>query len=207
MSRSKAARRRRANGGGQVVPYGRMRPNITNWIVGPSLVSSAGALVSGSSWMLAGNAITLASGTPVTIQGAAIVAAPNTSTPTIGRMRIDEVHGRLSLSGFVSAGRYAVAVAIYVADQLSTTPTWETRDPLNSSFAAEDDYFMLEAHEFEAPATTTVVGAAQFMDIPLKLANPLVIGSGQAVHVTVSMIGANSLKLSTAFRTRVGPVA
>jgi len=203
MSRSKAARRRRAM---DVIPYAKMKPNLTNWIVGPSLVTSAGALASGSSWLSGATAIGIATGVPVTIQAAAIVAAPNTSTPTVGRMKIDEVRGRLSFTGFSAAGRFAVAVAIYVADQLTTTPTWETRDPLNSSFAAEDDYFMLEGMELEVPATTDDTAPGDF-SIPLKLANPLVIGSGQALHVTVSYVGPATAKLSSFFRTRVGPVA
>lgn len=205
MAKSKA-QRRRARQGQTVIPYARMMPNLSNYIVGPSWVNSAGALVAGDSWRGGATAMTLVTGVPQTIQAAALVAAVNTSTPTIGRMKIDEIRGRLSLTGFTVIGRYQVGVGIYVSQQNSQTPTYDVRDTLIAADAARDDWFMLEMMEFEAPVTGTNT-ALSFIEIPLRLANALIIGGGQAVHVTISMTGAGNCKVTPAFRTRVAGVA
>jgi len=58
------------------------------------------------------------------------------------------------------------------------------------------------------PAATSTADSCFFMD--LKIPTYIVIGGGQALHVTVSMVestGSGRLVCAPAFRTRVGPVA
>ncbi len=228
MALSKSARRRRA--GMANVPYARMRPNVTNWVIGGSATDNTGGVIGGgaptgpATWLPATGvgpaSYGLVSGAPVSFQAVAIVAAPNTSTPTIGRMKIDEVRGTLELTNFqlvadpftaaAAAHRVNVAVCIYVSEFNSNTGKWDVRDPLSTADAARDDYFFLEGRSVYFPASA-VTAAPTSVCFDLKLANPLIIGGGQALHVTISMVSTLGATyqgaLSSYFRTRVGPVA
>jgi len=218
MARSKAARaRRRAGGGGaMVVPYARMRPNIGNWRIGSSAVSNAGVLTGGNyttgpgTWANGAGRVVLTTLVPLTYQATVIAPVPDSGTPTIGRMKIDEIKGAITLSAFSAAGRYTAAVCIYVSELTSAAAnTYDVRDPLNNADAARDDYFYLEAQEADMPATLTATSPAAFK-FDLKLANPLIIGGGQALHVTVSMVSAvaaATCMLSSMFRTRSAGIA
>jgi len=214
MARSRAARRRARNMN-EVIPYARMRPNVTDWKIGGSATDNTGAVIGGaaptgpSTWNLGVNDYALASGVPVTYQAVVLIAAPNTSTPQIGRMRIDEIKGHICFNANTLNAKFAVAVAIYVSEFNSNSNTWDVRDPLNTADAARDDYFYLEAQELIVPALATTAGVSNIC-FDLKLANALVIGGGQALHVTVSMYSGGPASpgwLSSMFRTRCGPVA
>jgi hypothetical protein len=191
-----------------------MRPNVTNWTVGGSSVDQTGGVITGPpgpypSWQTSGTTVPVATnGSPISYQAVVIVAAPNTSTPLIGRMKIDEIKGTVTVLSPANAGRVSVGVAIYVSEFNSNTGKWDVRDPLNTSDAARDDYFFFEAQMADMPAAGTATAPAA-MCFHLKLANSLIIGGGQALHVTVSYLNsaAGNALLLAAFRTRVGPVA
>jgi len=190
-----------------------MRPNVTNWIVGSSAVASTGVLTGNNfttgpgTWSIGGTAVTLASGVPFTVQAAVIAQAPMAGNPTLGRMRVDEIKGTVTVYGSATATAMAVAVGIYVAESTSAVAfSWDVRDPLSVAGASMDDYFFLEAQVLDMPEVAEQL-APSSMVFHLKLANPLIIGGGQAVHVTTSMIGPATALMKTAFRTRIGPVA
>jgi len=88
--------------------------------------------------------------------------------------------------------------------------TWSVKDPANAGFAAEDDWLYLEVQEMEVPATTTAT-AFTCMQFDLTLSDTgLVIGTGQALAVTISMLtgaGGGTLRYCNAYRTLIGPVA
>jgi hypothetical protein len=188
-----------------VVPYARMRPNVTDFVVGGSNVDNTGApLTSVSTFDKTGLAILTA--VPMTFQAVMIQPVASTSTPGIGRVRIDEIKGRVCLTTFVTAGPVVAAVGIYVSELNSNLTKWDVRDPLSATDAARDDYFYLEGRAVEIPATADAVSVSELC-FDLKLANPLMIGGGQALHVTVSYVGPASAKVFGFFRTRTGPVA
>jgi hypothetical protein len=196
------------------IPYARMRPNVTDWKVGGSATDNTGAVIGGASptgpttWSSGTNDYVLTANNQISYQAVVLVAAPNTSTPLIGRMKLDEVSGMICVSSPIAAGRQTVAVGIYVSEFNSNTNKWDVRDPLNPSDASRDDYFYLEASEMQLPAAGAATGNAGFC-FDLKLANPIIIGGGQALHVTVSYQTDSgvSVRISSMFRTRCGPVA
>jgi len=203
--------RRRRGRGTTSIPYARMRP-IEDWKVGGSAVDATGAVIGGASptgpatWLMgAGSATILATGVPITFQAVALIAAPNTSTPTLGRMRLDDIKGSIFLGAPASATVIRAAVGIYVSEYNSNTGKWDVRDPLNTADGSRDDYFYLEGQMFDLPATGTST-APTIIKFDLRLSERVVIGGGQALHVTVSAVGAN-ISLNSAFRTLVGPVA
>jgi len=183
-----------------------MRPNA-NWIVGPQGINSAGAVIAGlTSWSNGAAAVTLTAGTPQSYQAGVITAAAGAVVPTIGRMAIQEVRGSVFFSSFNATARVTLGIAIYVSEQNSATPTWDVRDPLSVADAQRDDYYFLEAIEFNVLAAPT--NHPQLVRMDLKIASALAIGGGQALHVTVAMLSnvANTCLMSSAFRTRIGNI-
>jgi len=216
MAKSKSARRRARMAGGASIPYARMRPNLANWIVGGSATDNTGSVIGGASptgpstWSCTpANAQTIVPSTPFSYQAVTIVAAPNTTTPTIGRIKVDEVKGHIYVCDFTNASEHAFAVGIYVSEFNSNSGKWDVRDPMITSDAARDDYFFLEAQAWDFPITTNATAQSGFR-FDLKLSNPLILGGGQALHVTVSYRNAANTGSATCysmFRSRVGPVA
>jgi hypothetical protein len=189
---------------------------MSNWVVGSQAVTSTGVVAVGTfpTWSPSSGAplFNLASGVPVTYQ--AVVIAPGISgvVPTVGRVAIDEIKGKVLVSspGVTSAG-FTVAVGIYISEYTIATSAWSVLDPLNSSAAAEDDWFYLEALNFMGPLLGAITNDAFTQcEFNLKLSEKIVIGGGQALNVTVSMIctpNTATLYCNPAFRTRIGPVA
>jgi len=214
---SKSARRRRARAN-NMVPYARMRPNVTDWLIGPCGVSAAGTVNAGyntapTSWSNGANSTVLTSGNPQSVMAVVIVPSPASGTPSIGKARIDEIRGHVSFTNFQNAGRVTIAVAIYVSERTSGVGgglTWDVRDPLNTADAGRDDYFYLECQETDVVAPAAETSAENRICFDLKLANGNIgIGGGQALLVTVSFVnsGAGTCSWATMFRTRIGPVA
>jgi hypothetical protein len=217
---SKSARRRRAMSNSQV-PYARMRPNVTNWGVGGSATDGTGSVIGGTAtptgpatWQNGTTAFPLLSGQQVSYQAVVVVPAANLGTPGIGRLKIDEIKGRIYCTptqSHTTPPRVTVGVGIYVSEYTISTTKWSVHDPLVTADAAVDDYFFLEVQEKIMPCLGALnVTADSWMYFDLHLANPLIIGGGQALHVTVSVItaaGGFGVNVASAFRTRTGPVA
>jgi hypothetical protein len=192
-----------------------------DWIASNASVDATGAPQSGgaisSSWGQT-SATTVASGSVVTFQAVVINPTPMASTPTVGRLRIDEIRGRICVSnGDASPGQFYTAVAIYVSDINNTTTLWNVRNPLVLAESTRDDYLFLEGKTWTGNVadTSSAITATQKEDVcfELHLSQPVVIGGGQALHVAVACASNTKLEgglntLVTAyFRSRVGPVA
>jgi len=201
-------RKRRGNGGA-VVPYARMRPQISDWQIGGIAVSSGGTPSTGSnsatSWNL-GAGTAAATGTPQGFLGAQIIPAPGTVTTGVGRLRIDKIKGMVALGAPSTAGDHSFAVGIFVSELNTAQSAWDMRNPLNPSDAARDDWFFLQGVTAELPATGTATANA-ILVIELELANPLIIGGGQGLMVVAAYDGAETAEFYTAFRTLVSAVA
>jgi hypothetical protein len=192
-----------------------MRPNLTNWVVGGSSVDNSGSVIGGatptgpSTWFM-GPGFNLAAASPQSWQAVTIPTAVNTSTPSIGRVKVDAIKGQIYVtpSAAVTAGRLTVAVAIYVSEFNSFSSKWDVRDPIVSADATRDDYYYLEFREL---LTSTIGGSSAPMPVvfDLHIANPFTIGTGQAVHVTISQLNTSGQVVVVAggFRTRIGPIA
>jgi hypothetical protein len=198
------------------MPYGRERP-ITNWQVGSQQVDQTGQVVGGfatptsvPTWNPGASAGTyqLTTGAPKTFQVAVINAAVSGAAPTIGRMRVDEIVGRLLFNVPSVPGFYSIAVGVYVSEFTVNTTAWDVFDPMLPQDGARDDWWLLQAESFQIVTNAlAVAGSNANMDIHMD--QSITIGGGQAVHLTVSMIGPNAstLFVSPAVRARVGPVA
>jgi hypothetical protein len=203
---------------GGVIPYARMRPNVTNYVVGGTSVDNTGGVIGGSSptgpstWGTgtpsAAASFVLSSGANFAYQAYVIQPAVASSTPTLGRAKIDEIHGNICVAGFVNPGRVSVSVCIYVSELNSNSGKWDVRDPMTATDAARDDYFYLESQTMEV-FSIGLASSFSLFRFDLRLANPLVIGGGQAVHVGVSYVNSagGACNICSAFRTRVGPIA
>jgi len=219
MTKSKAAKQRRRMGG-MSLPYARMTPGrgLTNWTVFSQALTASGQVIGGVStptslptWNPSGAASSynLVSGSPVTFQGALIQPAVQGNIPTIGRMKIDEIKGKILLATPSASGYFSVAVGIYVSEFTQSTSAWDVSDPLVPSDAARDQWFFLEAKNCSLSLGSSIV-ASGCVEFDLKLSEPVIIGGGQALNVTVSMVASpNTLTVfaNPAFRVRTGPVA
>jgi len=213
MTRSKMARRRARQNSNLSVPYARMRP-MSNWVVGSQALTSAGQVIGGvatptslPTWApaLTTASYLLSSGTPITFQAAVIQPGISGNAPTIGRMRIDELKGKILFSP-TAAGYFQFAVGVYVSEFTLNTSAWDVYDPLNSADASRDDWWFLDAKTFFCGAPAGALSPVP-MELDISFKSSIVIGGGQALNVTVSMISSTTCYANPAFRTRVGPVA
>jgi len=189
-----------------------------DWIASNASVDATGAPQTGSailpSW---GGAVAVASQGVVTVQAVIVQPTPMASTPTVGRLRIDEIRGRICVANGDSVpGDYFTAVAIYVADLNNTTTLWNVRNPLVLAEASRDDYLFFEGKLWRGPAVAGETSTSEAICFDLKISQPIIIGGGQALHVSIACAGGSSLdkggtpvstEVTTFFRTRVGPVA
>jgi len=201
-------RKRRGNGGA-VVPYARMRPQISDWQIGGITVASNGTPTTGAtsatSWNLS-SGIAAASDTPQGFLGAQIIPAPGTVTTGVGRLRIDKIKGMVALGAPATAGDHSFAVGIFVSELNTAQSAWDMRNPLSPSDAARDDWFFLQGATAELPQDGSATANA-ILAIELELANPLIIGGGQGLMVVAAYNGAVTAQFYTAFRTLVSAVA
>jgi len=221
MTKSRAQKQRRRSG--LSVPYGRQIPGgsrgrVTNWSVFSQMLTASGQVIGGvttptslPTWNPGSSAASynLISGSPVTFQAALIQPAVSGNIPTIGRMKIDELRGSLIFNDPSSNGIFTVAVGIYVSEFTINTSAWDVSDPMNPTDAARDQYFFLKAIAFTYPLTG--ITAAGMVEMDLGLSEPVVLGGGQALNVTVSMIASGgpppTIFCNPCFRVRTGPVA
>jgi len=182
------------------------RSNVFDWVVGGRGVDNTGSPVAAIPTF--GGSFVVNAGNNGTYQAVVVIPTPASTTPNVGRLRIDEIHGRVCVSGAGAAGKYGVAVGIYVSDVNNTTTLWNVRQCTLGADAARDDYLFLEGKWFQVDAGSTMENQP-WICFDLKIPGPVVIGGGQALHVTVAndTASANLIVVGAYFRTRVGPVA
>jgi len=186
---------------------------VTNWIVGGTAVNSSGTVISSppTTWTPNSSGLVLAPGSGFNFQAVVIQPVPASGTPSIGRLKIDEVRGCLSFGGNTSSGTCFVGVAIYISDINATTSAWNVRNPTVAADAARDDYLFLKmiGLDLTAYAAGGQLENRIMAELELSISSPVLIGGGQALNVGVYSAGSSqvSLQVNSAFRTRVGPVA
>jgi hypothetical protein len=177
------------------------RRGTRNWVVGGSGASNDGTPVSPRpSWAGSQNVFT---GTCESWSLVHITPAVMTGTPSAGRLRVDRVHGRVSLfsaGGTICAG----AVGLYVAELNATTTKWSVRNPAVEIDAQRDDYVFLEGFAIQFgvnadPSFPTDI----LIDLPLNL----LIGAGEGLFMTVGCFGAATISVYPWLRTQIGPTA
>jgi len=202
----------------------RRRTGTSDWVVSSASVDPTGTAQAGTAILTSWNAGLgapstagiIGSGAFVTNQAILVQPTPMTSTPTVGRLRVNRIKGRISVFPFVTNGtwdQFSVFVGIYLAELNNTTTKWEVRNLLSTSDVARDDFFYLENRVFlgqngapVTPVTQNIWEGVLFdLDVPISV----VIGGGQALHVTIAAVSGNNMSVvaSTAYRTNIGPVA
>jgi len=225
MTKSRAQKARRRQG--LSVPYARQIPGssrgrgaLTNWVVGSQALTSTGQVIGGvtsptsvPTWNPSGTLTTynLVSASPITFQPVVIQPAVSGNIPTVGRVRIDQLIGKMLFSTAATTMICSVAVGIYVSEFTTSTSAWDVSDPLNPADAARDQWFFLEAMNLNVVVTASMT-AWSCLEMPLRLSESVVIGGGQALNVTVSMVTSatttgGQLFANPAFRVLTGPVA
>lgn len=201
-----------------IVDYSnRSSGGLSNWVVGGTSVSPVGAQsippALPFTWTpgqySGGAASTLATGTFLTYQAYTIAAAVAGVTQQIGKARVDEIRGMISISVFgVNSLKVCIGVGIYVSGS-SNAAVWEVLDPLDSADAGRDKWLFLRMVEGTISSQAAPAGPGSALEIPISIPGPVVIGGGQAVHVAVSYRGAaaSSVYVTSGFRSRVGPIA
>lgn len=194
------ARRRKA------MAFSRRPGEVQNWIVGGDSVSATGAPGGAqTSW---GGALSMAPGVTLGFLAISITPAAGAGTPSVGRLRIDEVKGNICFANPSVAGSYVAAVGLVVVDLNNTTTLWSMRSIISASDAARDDYLFLEQKFASLPIQVGATGNTA-LEFELKLKQPVIIGGGQALMAFVSngFASVGSLTAVASFRTRIGPVS
>jgi hypothetical protein len=216
MAKSKAARRfRQQVMQGQIQGVRMAPPRRTNggnwdWITSTNGVDITGAPLTLNGW---GGVKALSNTTMVGSQAVLIQPAPASSTPSIGRLRIDEIRGRISFDCNSVGGSFMSYVGIWVSDLNVTTTLWNMRQLQNGNEACRDDYLMLESLCWDAPNPSTALNAdvLEMPSIELRIPQSVVIGGGQCLMVGVQTFAVLNPSATTSayfnYRTRVGPVA
>jgi hypothetical protein len=193
---------------------------VFDWITSNVSLDSTGLQQTGGAILGSWNSSQeIAAGSMQTILAAVVTPTPMSSTPSVGRLRIDEVRGSIFVAADQStAGTWSVAVGIYVSELNNTTSLWHVRNCLVSADVARDDYLYLEGKTFFSPnfpATSGATVCQEWVRFDLSIPTSITIGGGQALAVTIACQGGAGTKdlsalptlVETFFRTRIGAVA
>lgn len=192
---------------------------VRNWLVSSSAVDNTGAPVTTGpqSWGISVGAQTCVAGSNVTSQLTIIQPAPATTTPSVGRQRIDQIKGKVYISaafdktgGIPSPGYYSLALGIYVSELNSTTTKWNVRQPTLIIEAERDDYVYLEGKLFNlANNQSAVLPDVECPHFDIDMACNIEIGGGEALHLTVAndALSKGDVQIYSYVRVLIGPVA
>lgn len=187
--------------------------NIRDWLVGGDTVDSTGAPqaigAATTTWSSGTtNSTALAAGASMGYLAAQILPSPSSSTPTVGKLRVNAIKGRIDATPSASSGvgQLSVAVGIFVAELNNTTTLWSMRNVSSPSDAARDDYLYLDMQTICTSATGQ--SGMSRLEFLLTLSSPVVLGGGQALMVAIALPpGGIGAFINSAFRVSVGPVA
>jgi len=191
-------------------PLGDIRRR-SDWVSGGGVIfNSAPTVISAvSSWGGTSGALaTTASATwqAVTLPTAATAA---NAPPGVGELEVDEVMGSIFVPFATVAGVYIIGVGIYVSKYDSNRGSWDTRAIANSTGpdATRDDWLFLRVMVVIFPGVSTVIPSG--IEVPLAIGRPVVIGGGEAIHVTVDNLTAavaGVISPIAYFRTRISNI-
>jgi hypothetical protein len=114
----------------------------------------------------------------------------NNAPPSIGQCDIVGVDATIDITAVSAAGLYVVGIGLYVSNYTKATTQWDLRDPVDAGDAGDQDFLHLVAHAFQAQLPAAETGPVS-VQLRVMLPFPIRIGSGQALHVTLSN-GTNS---------------
>jgi len=184
------------------------RSSISDWLVAGTVLSSTGAPSTAQTW---GKLFNIPDGGGVIhILLAAIIPAPATSTPGIGRLRIHRIEGQIGFR-MQSAANFScdLMCALYRSQLNNTTTLWTVRDPSNPSDASRDDYLYLRGKSAVGVAQTTST-SNYVPEFDLGVNPNILIGGGEGIVLTLAanaQSGGGSVNIVPFVRTQVGPVA
>lgn len=204
MARISANRRRRMNQNLRPITRSGTITGRGDWVISDQGASASGASVTVHGWNTAPatTAQTLTTGSPISLLLVALpTAAAATGQPTIGNVEIAQIHGKVGFLHPSAAGSYMLGCAIYIAELNSSSTTWSVRDPLVESDANRDDYLFLDTVLVGLP-TFSGFTAAVPLEFRLSIPRPVVIGGGQALCCTLSMLGAAATTIDSFFTVR-----
>jgi hypothetical protein len=190
------------------------RQQVRDWIVGGTQVDSTGNPIATTAktttWSTGPTNFTaLAPGANINYLAVLVAAAVATSTPQVGRMRLDEIRGRIRITPDSGAiGKNAFSVLIYVSDINIATGLFNVRNGLAPADVSRDDLLYCDAQAVDL-ATAGNVTAPTYVEFLIDVRLNVLIGGGQALMVSVNADAANATtcQLNTAFRTKAGPIA
>jgi len=144
------------------------------------------------------------------------VSSPGAGAPVQSEVQVEEVYGGVCFA--VSPGSASiqntpalVTVGIYVAEYLKSVPGWSVRDPADPASAQQDDYLFLRSFACLLPpgnpssaTLPTIPSQIQRPEIRIGIPAPEIIGSGEALMLTISMgSGVNTLLAFANVRSRI----
>jgi hypothetical protein len=211
MARSSRSLSRRNNNGGRQQSMGDVRRR-SDWVTGGGTILSASptTINAMSSWGgTSGNLPTTAACTWQAVTLPTAATAQN-SPPGIGEVVVNEVMGSIFIPFATVAGVYCIGVGIYVSKYDSYRGSWDTRALANSTGpdASRDDFLMLRVITAIFPGVATVIPSG--IEIPLAIGAPIVLGGGEALHVTVDVLTsavAGNVAALAFFRSRISNIA
>jgi len=180
-------------------------------VIGGTGLSSTGALITNfPSWAYVQTFL------PSTPQSYTLVAEPSvgvatgaTTAPGTAECMVQAVEGNVGIYGASASCSVYGAIGIYVSEQLPNGVTWSVRDPFNSlADASRDDYLFLCGFSLVAPIGNSCTAISSFM-IPVSIPGPEILGSGEALVMTVSIGNSASASVSVIpfVRSRIKSVA
>jgi len=180
-----------------------------DWVVGSSTLTAAGVLVSNavSTWGVIGLQVLANNARGSWLLYGQLPAAPS-PTPTPTDWVVNAVHGSISIDGASVTGNYDIAIAMYISTYNTDAAAWATRNPVVAMDSQRDDYLLLRGFSMVIPAPGAITAPIP-IDIPIGLPEPIELGQGQGLVVTVSNgnLSVGNLTFTPWFRAHVTAVA
>jgi len=191
----------------------RGRVSLTNgmgrgdWIVAEDVCSTAGVRTAGSNNSWGDSVQTCVVGNSFTYQAVDLPQAGTSGVPNTGRLLVSAIHGSIFVIPDTAAdvGIIAGAVGIYLAKENGVGTTWTVRNPANNPDAARDDYLFLRPFAINFQSAIASTPPPGWFEIPITMPLNLLLGAGDALHVTVgcSTNSAEPLYFVPYFRTMI----
>jgi hypothetical protein len=109
----------------------------------------------------------------------------NNAPPSIGECDIVGLDATVDITSVGTAGKYTVGLSLYVSNYSTPATQWEIRDALQAAGAQDQDVLHVVAHSFYNVLVGADTGPVS-LQLRVMLPFPIRIGSGQALHVTLS---------------------
>lgn len=125
--------------------------------------------------------------------------------PGVGELQVDEIQGSLFVTTPSQTGVYFFGVGIYIAKY--ALGQWDLMIPTSAPQGGNDFFLYQRVMTGYLPAMSSWI-APTILEVPLKLPGPVVLGGGEALHVTISNDGtsAGSFNVNAYFKSRISRI-